>query len=183
MSRDQLTPNFNEAEFFIHEAPPESIRVNKLPKVAALCQWLRDLAGSPGIVASYYRSPTRNASVGGVKDSQHMVGEAADLSFPAISLRELARRVQSNIDAGSAPEFGQVIFYPDTGETHVSLPGATKYRELAIGLRSGGTRHYSVLASLDQLPSVPKGLAVLAIASVAGTVAAFFFPALYLLRG
>lgn len=183
MSRDQLTANFNEGEFFVHEAPPEDYRVNKLPQVAKLCQWLRDLAGSPGYVASYYRSPTRNANVGGVKDSQHMVGEAADLSFPLISLRELARRVQSNIAAGSAPEFGQVIFYPDTGETHVSLPGATKYREVAIGLRAGGSRHYSVLASLDQLPNVAKGLAVLAIAIPVGALAAFFFPALQFVRG
>lgn len=179
----KLTENFDESEFLIHEAPPEDYRLNKLPQVAALCQWLRNLAGSYGRVTSYYRSPERNAKVGGVKNSQHELGEAADLEFPLISLRELAARVQSSLADGSAPEFGQVIFYPDTGETHVSLPGATKVQELAIGITEGGTRHYSVLESLAQLPAVPKGAVVAIIAVVVGTVTAFFFPALQLVRG
>lgn len=182
MSR-QLTRNFSEDEFFIHEAPPEDIRAEKLPAVADLCQWLRELAGSYGIVTSYYRTPARNEKVGGVSDSQHMVGEAADLEFPLISLRELASRVQSNLEAGSAPAFGQCIFYPDTGETHISLPGATKYQELTLGSKVGGTRRYSVLASLDQLPSTPKALVWLVVAIGVGTATAFFFPALQILRG
>jgi len=179
----KLTPNFDDSEFFIHESPPADYRINKLPQVAALCQWLRDLAGSYGRVTSYFRSPTRNELVGGVTNSQHMVGEAADLEFPLISLRELASRVQADLDAGVAPAFGQCIFYPDTGEVHISLPGATKYQELTIGIRSGGTRHYSVLASLDQLPNTPRALVFLLMAIGVGTVTAFFFPALQFLRG
>jgi len=179
----KLTTNFDESEFFIHEAPPEEYRIGKLPQVAALCQWLRDLFGSMGIVTSYWRSPAHNEKVGGVTDSQHLSGEASDLEFPFISLQEQARRVQASIDDGSAPPFGQVIFYPDTGETHVSLPGATKYQELTIGIRSGGTRHYSVLASLDQLPAIPKGAVIAIVAIGVGTAAAFFFPALQYVRG
>jgi len=179
----KLTPNFDESEFFVHEAPPEEYRTSKLPQVAALCQWLRDLAGSYGVVTSYYRSPTRNDTVGGVKNSQHLLGEAADLEFPLISLREMGSRVQASKDDGSAPDFGQCIFYPDTGEIHISLPGATKYQELAIGLKVGGTRHYSELASLSQLPAVPRALGFLVMVVGVGTAAAFFFPALQFLRG
>jgi hypothetical protein len=179
----KLTANFDESEFFVHEAPPEEYRTGKLPQVAALCQWLRDLAGSYGRVTSYYRSPARNAQVGGVTNSQHELGEAADLEFPLISLRELASRVQSNLDAGSAPPFGQVIFYPDTGETHISLPGATKYQEMTLGQKVDGKRQYSVLASLYQLPNTPIALVWLAMIVGVGTVVAFFFPAIQTLRG
>lgn len=179
----KLTPNFDESEFLIHETPPETYRLEKLPKVAALCQWIRDYAGSYGRVTSYYRSPTRNDTVGGVKDSQHLLGEAADLEFPLISLRELASRLQGSKGDGSAPDFGQCIFYPDTGETHISLPGATKYQEFAIGLKVDGVRQYSELASLSQLPAVPRAVVFLAMVVGVGTAAAFFFPALSVLRG
>jgi hypothetical protein len=179
----KLTANFDEEEFTsIHVAenggpPPADYVANKLPQVAALCQWLRDLAGSWGRVTSWYRSPAHNAAVGGVTNSQHELGEAADLEFPLISLRELASRVQSNLDAGSAPPFGQVIFYPDTGETHISLPGATKYQEMTIGQKVNGVRQYSVLASLYQLPNTSLALVWLAMVGVIAAVAAspFFF--------
>jgi hypothetical protein len=179
----KLTENFDESEFLIHETPPDTMRLELLPKVAALCQWLRDLAGSYGRVTSYYRSPARNEQVGGVNNSQHLLGEAADLEFPLISLRELAARVQSAVADGSGPDFGQCIFYPDTGEVHISLPGATKYQELAIGVKVGNARHYSELASLSQLPSVPRAVVFLAMVGGVGIATAFFFPALQLLRG
>lgn len=179
----QLTQNFAEKEFLIHETPPASYRLEKLPKVAALCQWLRDLASSYGIVTSYFRSPARNSQVGGVSNSQHMIGEAADLEFPLISLRELASRVQSAVNDGSAPDFGQCIFYPDTGEVHISLPGATKYQELTLGAKTVAGRRYSVLASLDQLPNTPRAVSFFLMAIGVGTIAAFFFPALQHLRG
>lgn len=175
---DKLTANFARSEFYIHEAPPMEFARDKLPKVAALAQWLRELAGSYGRVTSYYRSPARNLSVGGVTDSQHTQGEAVDLIFPLISLRELATRVKRELDAGRAPKFGQVIFYPDTGETHISLPGATKYHEMTLGQKTSTGRKYSVLASLSQLPTIPKGVGILLVALVAGTAAAFFFPPL-----
>ena len=179
----QLTANFSESEFLIHEMPPASYRLQKLPKVAELCQWLRDLAGSYGRVTSYFRSPVRNAQVGGVTDSQHMVGEAADLEFPLVSLREMGARVQAALADGSAPDFGQCIFYPDTGEIHISLPGATKFQELTLGSKSPSGRRYSVLASLDQLPAIPRALGFLAMVIGVGTLTAFFFPALHFLRG
>lgn len=179
----KLTANFSESEFLIHETPPDSIRSMKLPAVASLCQWLRDLAGSYGVVTSYFRSPARNAAVGGVNNSQHELGEAADLEFPLVSLRVLASRVQSELDAGRAPSFGQVIFYPDTGEVHISLRGATKFHELAIGKAvAGGPRQYSALSSLDQLPNVPRAASMLAMVVGVGLTVAFFFPAIHSIR-
>lgn len=175
-----LTPNFDEREFFIHETPPDNIRRDKLPRVARLCQWLRDLAGTPGFVQSYWRSPERNASVGGVDNSQHILGEAADVSFPFTSLRELARRAIAAIhtEPSGAPEFGQLIFYVDTGHVHISVPGATKRGELLVGTKTGGVRRYVAFRSLAQLPAIAKGVATgaLILATVAASI--FFFPTL-----
>lgn len=42
------------------------------------CDQLRELYGKPLIVASGYRTPERNAQVGGVKNSSHLLGYAVD---------------------------------------------------------------------------------------------------------
>lgn len=42
------------------------------------CDKLRELYGKPLIVASGYRTPERNAQVGGVKNSSHLLGYAVD---------------------------------------------------------------------------------------------------------
>lgn len=173
-----LTRNFSEAEFFVHEQPPMAIRADKLPRVAGLCQWLRDLAGSAGFVNSYWRSPERNASVGGVDNSQHVLGEAADVSFPFMSLRELGSRVLDEVRGNRAPDFGQVIYYTDIGHVHISLPGATKRGEILVGTKKGGVRRYVPFTSLAQLPAIPSRTlgALLFVGLVLSSV--FFFPAL-----
>ncbi len=42
------------------------------------CDLLREAYGKPLIVASGYRTPERNAQVGGVKNSSHLLGYAVD---------------------------------------------------------------------------------------------------------
>lgn len=42
-------------------------------------QPIRDAWGQPVIVSSGYRCPRLNAAVGGVKNSQHVLGQAADI--------------------------------------------------------------------------------------------------------
>ena len=43
---------------------------------------LRAFAGQPIIIGSGFRCPALNKAVGGVKNSQHMTGEAADIHLP-----------------------------------------------------------------------------------------------------
>lgn len=57
---------------------------------------LRELAGVPIQVHAGYRCPEHNQKVGGVPRSEHMLGMAADISLPGISLQrayELALEV------------------------------------------------------------------------------------------
>lgn len=49
------------------------------PKLLKLLNKLRDQYGKPLVVNSGYRSPEHNATVGGVKNSQHVLGLAADI--------------------------------------------------------------------------------------------------------
>lgn len=165
----QLTANFRESEFFVHEAPPDYYVAKTLPRVAALAQWLRDLAGSWGIVTSYWRSPAHNKEVGGAGGSQHLVGEAVDLLFPLVSLRELATRVQAAIADGSAPDFGQLIFYQDTGEVHIALPGRGHFQEVLLGRQASSGGIYTALSSPSELPALPRSASIL-LWVVAGTI-------------
>lgn len=45
---------------------------------------LRQHIGKPVVIGSGYRSPTLNKAVGGVTNSQHMTGEAADIHLKSI---------------------------------------------------------------------------------------------------
>lgn len=49
----------------------------------------RALVGGPVVVNCAYRCPEHNAAVGGVPDSQHVQGRAADVSVPGKSARDL----------------------------------------------------------------------------------------------
>lgn len=171
----RLTPNFKATEFDIHERAPAEIRREKLPRVALLCQWLRDLAGGPGLVQSYWRSPERNALVGGALASQHMTGEAADIEFFGISLYEHAKRCLASIDEGTAPAFGQLIFYVDTGHVHISLPRGRKDGQLLIGEKRGGVRRYRAF-DLAALPTLPNGTGMFVLLAASAVAAAVSFP-------
>lgn len=171
----KLTKNFDSAEFYVHEAPPADVVRDKLPQVAQLAQWLRDLAGEPLTVMSYYRSPARNASVGGSSTSQHMSGEAVDLKPRAggIGVAELERRVMAAAKAGHAPKFGQIIFYPDTGHTHISLPTSTRLGEIRQATEpEDGARTYPLLARVQRF--APAGAFVVVGAVLLGLGALWF---------
>ena len=80
----------------------------------------RERLGMPIIVNSGYRCPKHNAEVGGVPNSQHMRGEAADLRIDG-NPEVLARVIVEN------GKWDQMIIYPTF--VHVSYK------------RNGGNRH------------------------------------------
>lgn len=70
------TKNFKVKEFACHHCGEN--KVNQ--ELINLCQKIRDKVGLPIRINSGYRCPAHNASVGGVKNSYHVQGLAADLS-------------------------------------------------------------------------------------------------------
>lgn len=70
-------PNFPPAEIACRGTGRIRIREDAMDRL----QRLRDRLGAPMIINSAYRTPERNAAVGGAKDSRHVKGEAFDVSM------------------------------------------------------------------------------------------------------
>jgi len=80
-----LSAHFSKSEFACHCCGQLKIE-NGL--IIALEQ-LRSLAGKPIIVHDGYRCPEHNQQVGGVVNSEHTLGMAADVSIPGLKLQEM----------------------------------------------------------------------------------------------
>lgn len=124
----RLSNNFTMAEFCASDTarrlrivnlPSESEVENLRKLVINVLQPLRDKYGKPLHVNSGYRCPPLNRAVGGVSSSQHLRGEAADISCdnPAQLLKVLK---DMNIS------FDQAILYPTF--LHISYRSVEKNR-------------------------------------------------------
>ena len=87
MARMDLTKNFNLEELVysytaavgkIENSPDEAAVASLRQLCERLLQPLRDHIGKPITILSGYRSKELNSKVGGVVNSQHLAGEAAD---------------------------------------------------------------------------------------------------------
>ena len=108
-----------------------------IENLKALCmevlQPLRDFLGKPVVISSGYRCPELNKAVGGVKNSQHMKGEAADIHVE--STEHLLKIMHFIMDE---TDFDQVIWERNRAGTqwvHVSYK------------REGVNRHQVVSSS------------------------------------
>lgn len=75
---------------------------------------LREMYGYPIYISSAYRCPTHNAEVGGVSNSQHVLGNAADIYVDGDyqSFYDLVLNSQL---------FDGVGYYPDSQFVHVDV--------------------------------------------------------------
>lgn len=90
----KLTAHF-QLEEFTRSATATKCGIDNTPNeeqianLKALCEEvlepLRQHIGKPVVISSGYRCPKLNAAVGGVSNSQHMKGEAADLRIPTLA--------------------------------------------------------------------------------------------------
>ena len=86
--------NFRIQEFECRcgcEMPPE-VEANIEALVSNVLDPLRDEYGKPIYVNSGYRCEKHNKAVGGVPKSQHMLGQAADISVKSEKLKVSWRR-------------------------------------------------------------------------------------------
>lgn len=83
-----LSPNFKLGEFtrsdtaearLIDNTPPDSAILRLIALCCYTLEPLRHKWGRPLIINSGYRCPKLNTAVGGVANSQHKLGEAADI--------------------------------------------------------------------------------------------------------
>lgn len=128
---EQFTKNFSYDELIASSTAkrlgldntPNEKEKEKLRELAEyILQPIRDSWKSPIIVNSAFRSEAVNKAVGGVKNSQHRLGEAADITIGGKERnRKLFNFIQKLIQKGDI-YVGQLIDEYNYSWIHVSLP-------------------------------------------------------------
>ena len=115
-SNRKLAPSFNAREFRCRDGT-DTVMVDEALTVVLQC--IREHFGKPVVITSGYRTAAHNAVVGGAKSSQHLLGRAADIRVPGVSVEDVAAYADSLM-----PDWGGVGRYPvkagrATGWVHV----------------------------------------------------------------
>ena len=128
---EQFTKNFSYDELIASatakrlglDNTPNEQEKEKLRKLAEdVLQPIRDAWRSPIVVNSGYRSEQVNKAVGGAKNSQHRLGEAADISIGGKERnKKLFNFINKLIQKGTI-KVGQLIDEYNYSWIHVSLP-------------------------------------------------------------
>lgn len=120
----QLTPHFRLEELTRSDAAkklgdknaPTPAHLQNLRTLALGLEWARAVLGAPLKITSGYRNPAVNAAVGGVPNSDHALGLAADFVPGAIPVLEAAHKL-----AASDLVFDQLIHETGRGIIHLSF--------------------------------------------------------------
>ena len=85
-----ISMNFSYKEFDCKDGTPvpAKLKPNIKKLVIEVLQPLRDYFKRPIHIASGYRTPAYNAACGGVKNSQHLLGTAADIQIEGLKPSE-----------------------------------------------------------------------------------------------
>ena len=100
----QLSPAFKVREFRCRDGSDAIMIDQALP---LLLQAIREHFGKAVVITSGYRTATHNASVGGAKSSQHLLGRAADIQVQGVTVEAVAAYAESLM-----PDWGGVGRYP-----------------------------------------------------------------------
>ena len=120
----------NEFECHCGCKMPAEVEANNRALVENVLDPLREAYGKPIYVNSGYRCEKHNAAVGGVPRSQHMVGQAADISLrlTAYGLQdELMKLARIIVTQG---RFDQLILYPTFLHVSYKRNGMNRHRVL-----------------------------------------------------
>lgn len=117
----KLTNNFNLNEFTCKCGckMPESVE-NNVKDLAESLQHLRDKIKESITITNAYRCEKHNALVGGVPNSQHLKGKAADIKVKSLTPEEVADEVDELMLAGLF-DMGGIGKY--NSFTHVDIRG------------------------------------------------------------
>lgn len=107
--------------------PEASVALSNL--VTYVLDPLREMYGKPITINSGYRCPKLNAAVGGAKNSQHMRGEAADITAGSKEEnKKLFELIRDNLP------FDQLIDESNYSWVHVSYVSSSKNRKQILSL-------------------------------------------------
>jgi len=145
MPATMLSPHFALAEFTVSQTAaredidntPSPEIVDHLRRLAMTLEQVRILLGDkPILISSGYRSPALNAAVGGVPNSAHVTGLAADFIAPGFgSPVVICRFLQSHM---AELQIDQLIHEYDSW-VHLGLADG-RARMMALTIDHNGTR-------------------------------------------
>lgn len=125
-SLEELVASTTAKKRKIDNTPSAEVVANLTKLAKEVLQPIRNKYGKAITVTSGYRSVKLNAAIGGVKTSQHVKGEAADIKCTATSKAYLFNLIKDMISKGEI-KVGQLIWEYGTKKEpnwiHVSLPG------------------------------------------------------------
>ena len=107
----QITKNFSLSEFQSKDGAemPESLKANAI-RLAENLQVIRNKIQCPLHINSAYRSPEHNKRIGGVKNSQHVLAKASDLTSRCHSPKQLYKIIKNLIDLGEIDQGGLGLY-------------------------------------------------------------------------
>tara|TARA_R110000764_G_scaffold90806_1_gene173272 strand:+ start:177 stop:560 length:384 start_codon:yes stop_codon:yes gene_type:complete len=106
-----MTKNFSKEEFDCNDGSEMPINIyHNMVKVANQLQILRNYLGKPIQINSAWRSEEYNASIGGVKDSQHIMGRAADIVVRDLTSTEVYNTIEELIEKGDMLQGGLGLY-------------------------------------------------------------------------
>ena len=120
VNEDRLSKHFSESEFWCRGQEQGTCNCNHSiyiePRLIAMLEKLREVCGNrPLYINSGYRCPQHNAAIGGVPDSQHCLGTAADVARPeGITFEQFKKCVEQL-------PFDGIGFYPYDDFIHVDI--------------------------------------------------------------
>lgn len=120
-----LTQNFYKSEFDSKDGADMPVSVlENVKELAQNLQTLRDYLKAPITVNSGYRSPDHNKAIGGVKNSQHLYGKAADIVVEGRTPKQVATAIKYLIRNRKMKQGGIGVY---SSFTHYDIRG-TKAR-------------------------------------------------------
>ena len=133
----KLTPHFTLEELTKTNTGLSNIpSVEQINQLRNLCRDILEplrthLGDSPIIIHSGFRSPAVNKAVLGVPTSQHLLGQAADISSPCYTAAELYKIIDKLVIEGDF-NIGQCILYKNSHFVHVSLSSRTHENDFMV---------------------------------------------------
>lgn len=124
----ELTASSTAQARGIDNKPNAQVQANLTKLIDAVLDPVRRIWGRPITVNSGYRCPALNAAVRGVANSQHLTGEAADITT---GTREGNRELFEKISRSGVP-FDQLIDESGYSWIHISYSGRNRRQVLHL---------------------------------------------------
>ena len=120
-----LSKNFREDEFVCKCGKCKSVPLHLKENLILLCQQLekiRTALGKPIIINSGVRCKLHNKKVGGVANSQHLFGRAADVRVKNMHIEDLYNKIQE-LRKQEVIKIGFIQLYKEQKFIHIDVRG------------------------------------------------------------